>query len=238
MLDIAYSYDGSGRFALSDVSFGVTRGQVVGIVGPSGSGKSTLVQLLLRLRDPTAGRILVDGVDVREISPLDWTRLVTFVPQEPHLYSGTVRENIRFFRSSVRDADVEKAAVRAHLHDEIMAWPEGYDTHVGEQGRKLSGGQKQRVTIARALAGDPDVVVLDEPTSSMDVKSESVIRDTMAELGRDAIVFVVAHRLSTLDLCDRIMVIQDGELRAFDEPKVLEQSSGFYREALELSGLR
>ena len=119
-----------------------------------------------------------------------------------------------------------------------MAWPEGYDTQVGEQGRKLSGGQKQRVTIARALAGDPDVVVLDEPTSSLDVKSEAVIRDTMAELGRDAIVFVVAHRLSTLGLCDRIMVIQDGELRAFDEPKVLEQSSAFYREALELSGLR
>jgi ABC-type multidrug transport system fused ATPase/permease subunit len=149
-----------------------------------------------------------------------------------------VRDNIRFFRDFVTDADVEKAAARAHAHAEIVDWPEGYDTHVGEQGRKLSGGQKQRLTIARALAGDPDVVVLDEPTSSLDVKSESVIRDTMAELGRDSIVFVVAHRLSTLGLCDRIMVIQDGELRAFDEPDVLERSSPFYREALALSGLR
>jgi ABC-type multidrug transport system fused ATPase/permease subunit len=235
---VSYRYDGSGRFALSEVSFSATRGQVVGIVGPSGSGKSTLVQLLLALRVPTGGQILVNGVDQREIDPRVWTQLVTFVPQEPHLYSDTVRENIRFFRSTITDADVEDAARRAHVHEEIVGWPEGYDTQVGEAGRKLSGGQKQRLTIARALAGDPDVVVLDEPTSSLDVKSESVIRATMAQLGRQSIVFVVAHRLSTLDLCDRIMVIQDGELRAFDEPRVLEQSSPFYREALELSGLR
>jgi len=237
-VSVAYAYDQSRRFALAEVSFTVRRGEVVGIVGPSGSGKSTLVQLLLRLRDPTAGRILVDGLDTRAIEARDWTRLVTFVPQDAHLFSGTVRENIRFFRSSVTDADVEKAAARAHVHAEIMEWPEGYETQVGEQGRKLSGGQKQRLTIARALAGAPDVVVLDEPTSSLDVKSESVIRDTMAELGRDAIVFVVAHRLSTLGLCNRIMVIQDGEIRAFDDPAVLEQSSAFYREALALSGLR
>ena len=237
-VDVAYSYAKSTRFALSDVSFTARRGDMVGIVGPSGSGKSTLVQLLLRLRDPTAGRILVAGIDTREIDPRDWTSLVTFVPQEAHLFSGTVRENIRFFRDSVTDADVEKAAERAHVHAEITGWPDGYETHVGEEGRKLSGGQKQRLTIARALAGNPDVIVLDEPTSSLDVKSEAVIRDTMAELGRDAIVFVVAHRLSTLGLCDRIMVIQDGELRAFDEPDVLERSSAFYREALELSGLR
>jgi ABC-type multidrug transport system fused ATPase/permease subunit len=236
--DLSYQYDGSGRFALSAISFPAKRGQVVGIVGPSGSGKSTLVQLLLRLREPSAGRILVNGVDTREVAPDDWARLVAFVPQDAHLYSDTVRENIRFFRSDITDADVEAAAKRAHLHDEITSWPEGYDTPVGERGRRLSGGQRQRLTIARALAGAPDVVVLDEPTSSLDVKSEAVIRDTMAELGRDAIVFVVAHRLSTLDLCDRIMVIQDGELRAFDEPKVLERESDFYREALELSGLR
>jgi len=236
--DIAYSYDHSRRFALSGVSFAVCRGEAIGIVGPSGSGKSTLVQLLLRLRDPTEGEILADGVDTRQIDAHDWTKLVTFVPQDAHLFSGTVRENIRFFRSSVTDADVEKAAVRAHVHSEIMDWPDGYETEVGEQGRKLSGGQKQRLTIARALAGSPDVIILDEPTSSLDVKSESVIRDTMAELGRDAIVFIIAHRLSTLGLCDRIMVIQDGKLRAFDEPDVLQQSSPFYREALELSGLR
>jgi ABC-type multidrug transport system fused ATPase/permease subunit len=235
--DVSYRYDESGRFALDEMSWTASRGEVIGIVGPSGAGKSTLVQLMLRLREPTGGRMTANGVDAAEYDPDDWNRLVTFVPQEAHLFHGTVAENIRFFRDASAER-VAEAARRAHLHADVATWPDGYDTAVGEQGRKLSGGQKQRLTIARALVGDPDVIVLDEPTSSLDVKSESVIRETMTELGRDRIVFVVAHRLSTLDACNRIMVVQDGRLRAFDAPTVLEQSSDFYREALELSGLR
>jgi len=232
-----YTYDGT-RFALHDLSFEAKRGQIIGIVGPSGSGKSTLVQLLLRLREPVSGRILVNGVDVHRFGLDDWVRHVVFVSQDAHLFSASVAENIRFFRSNLSVDAVERAARRAHIHDEITRWPDGYDTAVGERGRKLSGGQRQRLTIARALVGDPDVIVLDEPTSSLDVHSEAAIRDTLVELAEEAMVFVIAHRLSTLDICDRIMVIQDGSLKGFDEPARLEESSTFYREALRLSGLR
>jgi ABC-type multidrug transport system fused ATPase/permease subunit len=234
---VSYTYDGT-RFALHDLSFEAKRGQIIGIVGPSGSGKSTLVQLLLRLREPVSGRILVNGVDVHRFGLDDWVRHVVFVSQDAHLFSASVAENIRFFRPNLSLDAVERAARRAHIHDEIAGWPDGYDTAVGERGRKLSGGQRQRLTIARALVGDPDVIVLDEPTSSLDVHSEAAIRDTLVELAEEAMVFVIAHRLSTLDICDRIMVIQDGSLKGFDEPARLEESSTFYREALRLSGLR
>jgi len=235
--DVSYAYDGT-RFALRGFSFSARRGEIIGIVGPSGSGKSTLVQLMLRLREPGAGSIVVNGVDAHEFSLEAWVHRVVFVSQESHLYAGSVSDNIRFFRDGVDQDEIEEAARRAHIHDEITRWPEQYETEVGERGRKLSGGQRQRLTIARALVGNPDVVVLDEPTSSLDVHSESAIRATLLELGKQAIVFVIAHRLSTLDICGRIMVIQDGQLRGFDEPARLEASSTFYREALELSGLR
>jgi ABC-type multidrug transport system fused ATPase/permease subunit len=235
--DVSFTYETASAPALSSVSFTASRGQIIGIVGPSGAGKSTLVQLLLRLREPTSGRVLVDGVDVRDTSLGTWTRLVTFVPQDAHLFNATVERNIRFYRD-VGQAELEAAARLAHIHDEIVSWTEGYQTIVGERGRHLSGGQRQRVTIARALVGEPDVVVLDEPTSNLDVHSEAAIRATLLELAERAVVFVVAHRLSTLDVCSRIMVIQDGHLRGFDEPRRLEATSTFYREALRLSGLR
>jgi ABC-type multidrug transport system fused ATPase/permease subunit len=195
------------------------------------------VQLLLRLREPTEGRIIVNGVGSREFSFADWARLVAFVPQDAHLFNGTVAENVRFFRDVI-DAEVDSAMDQTHLRGEIESWPDGVDTLVGERGRSLSGGQRQRITIARALVSHPDVVVLDEPTSSLDLQSESVIRKTLADLASNATVFIVAHRLSTLDICDRIMVIQGGRLRDFDAPQRLEKTSRFYQEALRLSGLR
>ena len=133
---------------------------------------------------------------------------------------------------------VERAAKLANLHDEIVSWPLGYASKVGERGGQISGGQRQRLCIARALAESPDVVIFDESTSALDVKSEAAIRRTIQSLAPNATVFVIAHRLSTLAICDRIMVLVDGELLAFDEPDRLEKTSPFYREALELSGLR
>ena len=233
---VSFEYQ-PGVSVLCDISFEVSPGEIVGIVGPSGSGKSTLVQLLLRLREPTAGRLVSDGRDARRLALDDWYERVSFVPQEPHLVSGTVADNIRFFRT-VDEAAVERAAKLADIHDDIASWALGYATPVGERGRQLSGGQRQRLCIARALLESPEVIVFDEPTSSLDVQSESLIRETIAHLAPHMTVFVIAHRLSTLAVCDRIMVILGGKLEGFDDPAILEESNPFYRKALKLSGMR
>ena len=235
--DVSFEYT-AGQCVLNRISFATRPKEIIGIVGPSGAGKSTLVQLILRLRDPSAGRIMADGRDVRELSLDDWYRHIGFVPQEAKLFAGTVADNIRFFRDDVDDAMVERAAKRAHLDEEIAAMPRGYDTPVGERGGELSGGQRQRLCIARALVDEPEIMVLDEPTSALDPRSEALMRETMAELRTRATVFVIAHRMSTLTICDRIMVIFDGQIQGFDTPATLEQGSAFYREALKLSGMR
>jgi ABC-type multidrug transport system fused ATPase/permease subunit len=227
-----------GPPVLRDVSFTVDHGEIVGIVGPSGSGKSSLVQLLLGLREPVTGRIFADGRDIGQFSRKEWARRVTFVPQTSHLVAGSISENIRFWRDDVTDADVQRAARLAHLHEDVLRFPDGYEHPVGEHGSHLSGGQQQRLCIARALVEHPDVLILDEPTSSLDVRSEHFIREALLELRARMTIIVIAHRLSTLDICDRIMVIQGGELKAFDEPKVLAESDAFFRDALTVSGLR
>jgi ATP-binding cassette, subfamily B, bacterial len=235
--NVGFEYE-PGRPVLRNVSFAVRRGEIIGIIGPSGSGKSTLVQLLLRLREPTSGCVLADGRDVRAFSLDAWHARVSFVPQDTRLFSGTVADNIRFFRDGIDDAGVERAARLAHLHEDVMSWPSGYDTPIGERGDQLSGGQRQRLSIARGLAGDPDVMVLDEPTSALDSRSEGLVRDTLTALAPRVTVFIIAHRLSTLDASERIMILQAGELLAFDAPEKLERSSSVYRETLRLAGLR
>jgi ABC-type multidrug transport system fused ATPase/permease subunit len=235
--DVTFEYR-EGQPVLRNVSFATRPGEIVGIIGPSGSGKSTLAQLLLRLRHPGDGEIRVDGAPADDLSLDDWYRLVTFVPQEARLIPGSISDNIRFFRGDVTDADIERAAKLAHLHDDVTSWPLGYETPAGERsGAELSGGQRQRLCIARSLVGEPDVIVLDEPTSALDAKSDSLLRETMAGLSGRTTLFIIAHRLSTLDICDRIMVLQAGELRAFDTPARLAEKSDFYAEALRLSGL-
>lgn len=235
--NVSFGYT-AGQEVLHGISFAIRPKEIVGIVGPSGGGKSTLVQLLLGLREPGGGRILADGLDLRSVDRARWARKVTFVPQEPHLLVGTVADNIRFLRDGVSQDDVEGAAKLAHLHDEIVGHPDGYERLIGDRGGDISGGQRQRLCIARALVEQPDVIILDEPTSALDVRSEHLIRSGLETLRDRMTVIVIAHRLSTLDICDRIMVIQDGRLVAFDEPAKLEQHSAFYREALHLSGLR
>jgi ATP-binding cassette subfamily B protein len=226
-----------GEPVLSNVSFRVESGEIIGIVGPSGAGKSTLVSLILRLREPTAGAVVVDGRDARTLSIDDWYQHVTFVAQDHLLFAGTIAENVRFFRDGVSDADVERAIRRAHLHDDVQIMPLGLDARVGERGSRLSGGQRARLCIARALVDDPDVIVFDEPTSSLDGRSEALMRQTMRELAPRTTVFVIAHRLSTLTMCQRIMVINGGTLQSFEEPGRLAESNPFYREVLELSQL-
>ncbi len=235
--DVSFEY-AADTPVLHNVTATIADSEVVGIVGPSGSGKSTLVQLLLGLRPPTHGAILADDRDISLLSKTEWARRVTFVPQEAHLIAGSVADNIRFFRDDVTQEQIEHAARLANLHEDVAAMDGGYERLVGEQGSHLSGGQKQRLIIARALVERPDVLILDEPTSSLDVRSESLIRKTLDDLHVGATVVIIAHRLSTLDICDRIMVIQDGELKGYDTPTNLESTNDFYREALVLSGLR
>ena len=233
---VGFSY-GSGRPVLSDVSFRFEPGEVIGVIGPSGAGKSTLVQLLLGVREPTQGTITVGGIDLRDVDRSSLARRVAFVAQDALLFSGTAAENIRFFRQGVTDSAVLHAADQAQVRADLEAMELGIDTPLGDHGLRLSGGQRQRLSIARAFATHPDFLVLDEPTAALDPFTEALIRDTIAGLKGATTVVVIAHRMSTLDMCDRIMVIDGGRVTAFDRPEVLRQKSEFYRRALELSGI-
>ena len=206
----------AGTPVLLDVNLEIGPHDSIGVVGPSGGGKSTLTQLLLRLRHPTSGRILVGDVDLRDVEQTSWSRLAALVPQENRLIRGTVADNIRFYRSGFSMDDVERAARSAHLHNEIVALPEGYETDIGPGARDLSGGQRQRLGIAHALLGKPQLLVLDEPTSALDVRSEELIRQTLAELRGTTALVVVAHRPATLEVCDRVIRVDRGRVFADD----------------------
>lgn len=234
LADVSFAYD-EGPPVLHHIEATIGINEIIGVIGPSGSGKSTLVQLLLGLREPTSGAVLSNGRDIRRLSRAEWARRVTFVPQEAHLVAGTVADNIRFLRGGITDDEIVRAARLANLHDDVMAWPERYDRQVGERGSHLSGGQQQRLIIARALVERPDLLIMDEPTSALDARSEHLIRGSIRELRDEMSIVVIAHRLSTLEDCDRIMVILDGELRGFDTPQRLRAVNEFYQEALLMS---
>jgi len=185
---------------------------VVALVGPSGGGKTTLVSLLPRFWDVHRGRILLDGIDVRSLRLADLREAIGVVPQEPALFSGTIRENIAYARPGASAADVEAAARAAHAHEFIERLPQGYDTMVGERGVKLSGGQRQRVAIARAVLKDPAVLVLDEATSNLDTESERLIEDALARLLVGRTTLIIAHRLSTVRRADRLVVLDRGQI--------------------------
>jgi ATP-binding cassette subfamily B protein len=231
--DVSYAYK-AGREVLSEIRFEVSEGEVVGIIGPSGAGKSTLVQLLLRLRMPSEGRYLVNGIAAQDLRAEDWHRRVTYVPQEPRLLHASVAENIRFFRDVDEEA-VERAGRLARIHEDVMSWGDGYDTIVGPRADAVSGGQQQRICLARALVAQPEVLVLDEPTSALDPTSESLIQESLTGLKQQLTLFIVAHRMSTLDICDRVMIIIDGKLTAFDTIDYLQQHNSYYRSASGLA---
>jgi ABC-type multidrug transport system fused ATPase/permease subunit len=226
---VSFAYN-TGRPVLSDISFAVDAGEAIGIVGPSGAGKSTLVQILLQLRSPGEGRYLVNGDGVEQFARRDWHRLVAYVPQEPRLLHASVAENIRFFRE-IDDGEVERAARLARIHEDITGWTEGYDTIVGPRADAVSGGQQQRICLARALVARPQVLVLDEPTSALDPHSETLIQESLTALKSELTLFTVAHRMSTLDMCDRVMVVMAGRLVAFDTKAVLREENSYYRSA-------
>jgi ATP-binding cassette subfamily B protein len=235
--EVSFAYI-TNALVLRNISFEIEHGEAIGIIGPSGSGKSTLVQLLLGIRNQSSGSISINGTELREIDKSTWVSKVAFIPQDSTLITGSVADNLAFFRPGITRQKMVEATKSAHLLEDIEKLPNGFDTDLGERGQQLSGGQRQRLSIARALLSDPELLILDEPTSALDLTSESVIRDTIASLKERTTVVVVAHRLSTLDVCDRLMVIEGGQLKAFTSPLELSRDNDFYKEALRLSGIQ
>jgi ATP-binding cassette, subfamily B, bacterial len=224
--NVRFAYS-TGSDVLHDLSLDIPAGETHAIVGATGSGKSTVVKLLLRLYEPTSGRLLVDDVPIAELSFASLRGAMGFVSQDVFLFQGTVRENLTYGRPNATEDDVRRAAALAEAHSFIEALPEGYDTIVGERGQKLSGGQRQRLTIARAILRDPAILVLDEATSSVDNETEAAIQRSLAHVADGRTTIVIAHRLSTVRHAHRIHVLEDG--------RVIE--AGTHEELLEVGGL-
>jgi len=211
--EVRFAYAGN-RPVVQEITFDVKPGTRVGIVGTTGAGKSTLMSLLTRFSDPDAGHILLDGVDLRDYNLADLRNQFAIVLQEPVLFSTSIAENIAYARPDASTEDIIAAARAANIHDVISRLPEGYDTVVGERGMRLSGGERQRISLARAFLKDAPILILDEPTSSVDVKTEATIMEAMERLMRNRTTFMIAHRLSTLANCDVLLQIEQGRLVA------------------------
>jgi ATP-binding cassette subfamily B protein len=227
--NVTFGYDGV-RQVVRGISFDVTPGEMIGLVGPSGGGKTTVINLIARFYDVTGGRVLVDGVDLRRLDSGHYRRQVGIVLQDPYLFHGTVVENIRYGHPEASLERVIAAAKAANAHDFVCKLAHGYDTVVGERGHTLSGGERQRVSIARAILHDPRILILDEATSSVDTETEYQIQEALERLIQGRTVFAIAHRLSTLRRADRLFVIEDGKIvEAGTHAELLELTSGVYR---------
>ncbi|GKS66244.1 ABC transporter ATP-binding protein [Nitrospira sp.] len=227
MESVTFGYD--PRYAvLSNLSFEAKPGELVALVGPTGAGKTTVINLLHRFYDPTEGRLTIDGRDLRDVTLESWYRQIALVPQETILFGGTILDNIRYGMMAAGESAVREASEAAHAHDFITTLPDGYQTVVGEKGVNLSGGQRQRIAIARAILKNPRILLLDEATSSLDTDSERLVQEALQRLMKGRTTFVVAHRLSTIQRADRILVLDKGKLVEEGTHAQLLERKGLY----------
>ncbi|BFU92083.1 MAG: Lipid A export ATP-binding/permease protein MsbA [Nitrospira sp.] len=224
---VNFSYD-ARHPVLSNLSFEAKPGELVAFVGPTGAGKTTVINLLHRFYDPMEGRITIDGKDLRHVTVESWYRQIALVPQETILFGGTILDNIRYGNMAANEAAVLEASKAAHAHDFITSLPDGYQTLVGEKGVNLSGGQRQRIAIARAILKNPRILLLDEATSSLDTESERLVQEALQRLMEGRTTFVVAHRLSTIQRADRILVLDKGKLVEEGNHAQLMTRNGLY----------
>ncbi len=229
---VDFTYDGD-RMILKDISFTLKSGDCVAIVGPSGSGKSTIVNLIPRLWDPTGGRVLFDGTDVRDLTLHSLREEVGVVSQETYLFNGTIRENLLYANPDATEEEMTEACRKANILDFIRKQPDGLDTMVGNRGLKLSGGEKQRISIARVLLKDPALLIFDEATSALDSISEAAIQEAITPLIEERTSILIAHRLSTILAADEILVVRDGQIVERGKHKDLVQAGGTYQELYE-----
>lgn len=230
---VSFSYPGRDT-TLRDITFEVQAGQVVAIVGPTGAGKTTLMSLLIRFYDPNEGRILLDGIDLRHLTLESLRSQISLVPQEPLLFTSTIADNIRYGRLEASFDEIVQAAKDANAHEFILRLPQSYDTAVGERGVQLSGGERQRICVARAFLKDAPVLILDEPTSSIDSRTESVILDALDRLMVGRTTFVIAHRLSTVRQADLILTVDGGRLVELGTHDELLELGGLYKQLYDV----
>ncbi len=225
--DVTLSYDGSQE-ALKGVSFDLPRGSTTGVIGPSGAGKTSVADLILRLFEPTGGRIALDDTAAADIALEEWRGHVGYVSQDVFLLNGSIEDNIRFYRAGLSEEEITEAARQANIHDFVSSLPNGYLTLVGDRGVLLSGGQRQRIALARALAGRPALLVLDEATSALDNESERLIQESIRALRGSVTVFIIAHRLSTIDIADNVLVLEGGKITEQGSPEELRANPNSY----------
>jgi ABC-type multidrug transport system fused ATPase/permease subunit len=227
--NVSFRYK-TGEMVLKDLTVHADPGETIALVGRSGAGKTSLVNLIPRFYDPSAGRVLVDGRDVRTVTQASLRRHLALVLQETFLFDGTVRENLAYGRLEASDEQIHAAAQAAYAEEFILDLPDAYDTRIGERGVKLSGGQRQRLAIARALLADPAILILDEATSLVDTEAEQKIQAALDNLRKGRTVFVIAHRLSTVRNANKILVLEGGEIVEEDTHTALMAKNGLYAE--------